>query len=823
MSSPPRALIEVLPDELLALVFTAAAAPDRLRCEQVCKRWRRVLGAFAEILVLPHDTSDDSPNWETTPEGWTMLRETARDDSLIAASKKARGRLRTLDVRGCGEITHDAVISVLRENRNLVHLKMSEVEADSHRLRIRPRQLVDVARALGNRADECGSSSTLEASVEVAGNRELETLRDVVVDAARRATSTGDGSARAQEPLIIGGTRVVISALTLSLLFLERARISNATSEGLGSSQAEIDALGSDADADDSPDGSEADAAFLSDSEADERTAETSAARETARVAATHLVEIIQTLGPRGLARLNFGERSLVDEPGASRVLRATRRRCGASLREIRVDGEAIGNGRTRDQLFKTLNALGTKGGARRVTVHRSWLEGSREVSNRRYERGEGSVGGVGGESTATEPGSTSSRFGTEKFHLEAPNARLLAHATRDATICFDAFSVAKPPDGDRRALRSASLRSRPGTFCAESTARLAEILNRVEGAPRYFDVSNLNTHSKDLERVLRAIARLKSTRSASMKVLAISGNGEGHGCSCGAQDLRSRSLAAALAGAIEAQAETLRTLDIGGIPRRALARAMRVVAGLPALTTLDLSTTPMGGVSKRRLQSEDAEDEDDSKSLSRLLGDALGTSGCRVRCLVLVSCSLTAAQLRDIVAGALRSSTVTDAILSYNSQLGDDGCAVVARWIRGGSKKKGSPIDPDARFGCLLRVSLEGCGVSDVGARTLAGAVSENRALRRLDLASNVGILAGGRNALAAVALGRPGIWTKETVDDAPWAAWDSDSDAKDDDYHSEDDGYFQSERRRKTNAVRPFSRWAFLESSGNAKRSFR
>ena len=293
MPSPARALIDSLPDEVLALIFTTAAAPDRLRCEQVCRRWRRILlqDDFVEHLVLPHDTSDDSPSLETTPEGWSMLREQVRDDSLIAASDKARGRLRTLDVSGCSEVSHNAVISVLRKNQKLAHVKMAERQADGHRLRIRPRQLVDVACALGKRAN--GTPATLEASVDVAGNRELEALRDVVVDAARSqrssaSASTSGSAPRAVNPLVVGGTRVVISSLTLSLLFLERVLL-----------EANDDA-------------------FDAEDDADENDAEASVARETARVAATHVCEIIRAVGPRGLSRVTFGERALVDSRGAS-------------------------------------------------------------------------------------------------------------------------------------------------------------------------------------------------------------------------------------------------------------------------------------------------------------------------------------------------------------------------------------------------------------------------------------------------------------------------------------------------------------------------
>ena len=343
---------------------------------------------------------------------------------------------------------------------------------------------------------------------------------------------------------------------------------------------------------------------------------------------------------------------------------------------------------------------------------------------------------------------------------------------------------------------------------------------------PRYFDVSNLNMRSGHLAAMLSLMdMRMRPwTPRSRLRVLAISGNGNGDECPC-ESDARDEHLGDALARAVTAHAETLHTLDIGGLPRHALSRAIGLVASLPALNVLDLSATPLGGSSKekkrrRNAGPEDNEKRDDasgSKSLSRLLGDALGTPGCRVRSLVLVSCSLTAPQLRDIVSGAVKTSTVTDAVLSYNSQLGDDGCEVAARWILGGSKKTASRVDPDARGGCLLRVSLEGCGVTDVGAKTLAAAVVENRALRRLDLAANVMIRAAGRKALADAKRGRSGIWTSETVDDTPWAGSDTESDDEfvqddddDDEYHSEDDGYFAS--HKSANAARP-SRWALLD----------
>ena len=795
MPSPARALIDSLPDEVLALIFTAAAAPDRLRCEQVCRRWRRILlqDDFVEHLVLPHDTSDDSPSLETTPEGWSMLREQVRDDSLIAASDKARGRLRTLDVSGCSEVSHNAVISVLRKNQKLAHVKMAERQADGHRLRIRPRQLVDVACALGKRAN--GTPATLEASVDVAGNRELEALRDVVVDAARAqrssaSASTSGSAPRAVNPLVVGGTRVVISSLTLSLLFLERVLL-----------EANDDA-------------------FDAEDDADENDAEASVARETARVAATHVCEIIRAVGPRGLSRVTFGERALVDGRGASRVLEALRENCGAALREIQVDGEALRQTKTRLDLTQTLRTIGRAGGAARVTIKRAWLNGDRRgvqplsdapLSDTSRVEGWVSIDGDVG------------TFGSEKLHLEAADARLVFNATLSRQV--DAFSVAKPPDGGGRNLRSASSASTPGAFCEQHELAVSmNLITMPVKTPRYFDVSNLNMRSGHLAAMLSLMdMRMRPwTPRSRLRVLAISGNGVGDECPC-ESDARDEHLGDALARAVTAHAETLHTLDIGGLPRHALSRAIGLVASLPALNVLDLSATPLGGFSKEKKRRRNAGPEDDakrddasgSKSLSRLLGDALGTPGCSLRSLVLVSCSLTAPQLRDIVSGAVKTSTVTDAVLSYNSQLGDDGCEVAARWIRGGSKKTASRVDPDARGGCLLRVSLEGCGVTDVGAKTLAAAVVENRALRRLDLAANVMIRAAGRKALADAKRGRSGIWTSETVDDTPWAGSDTESDDEflqddEDEYHSEDDGYFAS--HKSANAARP-SRWALLD----------
>ena len=779
MPRPPRALIDRLPDELLALVFAAAPAPDRLRCEQVCKRWREVLsrGEFTEHLILPSDAEDDCESLETTPEGWTLNREQARDDLFIAAATKAHGRLRTLDVSTCAEITHDAVIKVLRANPNLRHLKMAENEASSYRLRLRPRQFVDAAHGLGKRACEGETPSTLVASVEVAGNEELESLRDIVVNAACEETSTS-ASISPTSPLVIGGTHVTIASLTISLLFLERVLLPSTPAEGIADAQAMV-LLPGDSESDD-------DEAFDDDDDAvEEDDAQAFVARETARFTATHFVEILQTLGPRGLARINFGERSLVDPRGAQRILRALREHCDASLCEIHFDGEPLRTGKTKIAVSRTFTAIARKGGARRVTIHRAWLEWGSNLNGQWPQ-----VAQVDGEIWINGLG-----FGTEKLHLEAPHEKLLSCATKDARV--DVLSLAKPPGVGRRELRSARHGFTLPKYCTTEAFRIAEVFYEDAPSaqpPRYLDLSYLDLANLHLKDVLFAIGKRKTSGlPAFMKVLSIAGNGNGTTCPC---HHSGRSLLPdALAGAIDSQAETLIILDIGGLPQRALARAIKLVPRLPVLTQLDLSGTPMGASRKKRRQSERGDDDDSQINLARLLGDALGTSGCCVRVLLLVECSLIASQLREIVAGAVKTSMVTRVFLSYNSQLGDDGCEVAARWIRGGGKKAASRIDPDARCGTLISLQMEGCGITDVGAKTLAAAVSENRALRRLDLAANNWIRDAGRKALVEGARGRPGIWTQDTIDDNPWKG--SDTDEYDDDlYHSEDDGYFQGEK---------------------------
>jgi hypothetical protein len=119
---------------------------------------------------------------------------------------------------------------------------------------------------------------------------------------------------------------------------------------------------------------------------------------------------------------------------------------------------------------------------------------------------------------------------------------------------------------------------------------------------PRYFDVSNLNMRAGHLAAMLSLMdmrMRPRTPRSR-LRVLAISGNGNGDECPC-ESDARDEHLGDALARAVTAHAETLHTLDIGGLPRHALSRAIGLVASLPALNVLDLSATPLGGSSKEK------------------------------------------------------------------------------------------------------------------------------------------------------------------------------------------------------------------------------
>ena len=206
-------MVDSVDDEVLALIFRAVPAPDRLRCEEVCVRWRRVLTNHSEFkarLVLPPDPLDDSLV-ETTEEGWSPWREEARDDTLRAASAKAKSELRHFDASGCADITKCAVIDVLKANPRLTSLVMDEGELETalYGLKLRPRHFVALAETMAARGCEGGPTPNIDISVEVTGNRELEELRA----ALEEGTSLGDS-------LQIRGAKVRVVSLTTSLLFV---------------------------------------------------------------------------------------------------------------------------------------------------------------------------------------------------------------------------------------------------------------------------------------------------------------------------------------------------------------------------------------------------------------------------------------------------------------------------------------------------------------------------------------------------------------------------------------------------------------------------
>ena len=164
-------LMDLVHDEVLALILAAVPAPDRLRCEEVCKRWRRILTThdeFTRALIVPFDPQDDSPTVQTA-DGWSEIREDARDDALLAAVAKAGGRLRHLSLVGCASVTPDAVLAALRSNPEMTRLSMHEGESEEYLLRLRPRDLHALAGAMRERATD-GTTPRLEVSVEVAGN-----------------------------------------------------------------------------------------------------------------------------------------------------------------------------------------------------------------------------------------------------------------------------------------------------------------------------------------------------------------------------------------------------------------------------------------------------------------------------------------------------------------------------------------------------------------------------------------------------------------------------------------------------------------------------
>jgi hypothetical protein len=708
MGDASISLMDSVHDEVLALILAAVPAPDRLRCEEVCTRWRRILTThdeFTRALIVPFDPQDDSPTVRTA-DGWSEIREDARDDALLAAVAKAGGRLRHLSLVGCASVTPDAVLAALRSNPEITRLSMHEGESEEYLLRLRPRDLDALAGAMHERATD-GTTPRLEVSVEVAGNRELDALTRLLANAAEST------SAPPPAPIVIHGVEVHIVALTLSLLFPDAVLVPH---------------LGDDATDDDDDD---------------------AVARETNAATAKLLADAFRAVGPRGLTRVNFGDRSLTDPRWASATLRAMAVSC-ASLRELRVDGYAF---RAESTCFAFHYALeSTSSTLRRLSVRRAWCVAKHFAIP---------VNSV------------------ETVHLEMPTIYTLVSSA--AASGARAISFAKAPDGGGRVSRSASAAGRP-VWDALHSHDLRSGLDTV-GAPgrslTHLDVGFVEPKLDDLIEVVEGagLARL-----AYLGVAGPVRDSEGEAAATIKEG------ANRLVAAVQAHAETLQYLEAGGLPQPVIAGLVRSVPKFDALHTLDLSGSP-----PRRKKDNDAS--------FAALGEVLGDAACKLRRLVLVHCGVVAANLREIGKGAVRSKTLVAVDLSFNSNLGDDGgCKELARWIRKADR--------------LSRLELEACGVGDAGAKILASAVAERSTFRRLDLAANLGIRKAGRAALAEASKGRPGIWCKETADDAPWSKGygTDDDEAEDDDgdggYFSEDDGFFAEH----SGGVRAGSRWGQL-----------
>jgi hypothetical protein len=92
-----------LPHALLLHVFAALPADTRLRCAEVCRGWRSALTerSLWTRLDLSHTSG-------------VMHRLT--DALLRAAAAKAGGALTALDVSGCEQLTHEALLAVVTAN-----------------------------------------------------------------------------------------------------------------------------------------------------------------------------------------------------------------------------------------------------------------------------------------------------------------------------------------------------------------------------------------------------------------------------------------------------------------------------------------------------------------------------------------------------------------------------------------------------------------------------------------------------------------------------------------------------------------------------------
>jgi len=184
------------------------------------------------------------------------------------------------------------------------------------------------------------------------------------------------------------------------------------------------------------------------------------------------------------------------------------------------------------------------------------------------------------------------------------------------------------------------------------------------------------------------------------------------------------------LPAVLEANASTMLHLDVGGLPDDQVAQAIDKLPLLTRLHTLDISGTQVNmfgisGVTPKRKKlktSEAANDGEDFpppaqlQTIGKKLAAALAAPSCRLKRLILESCSLTASDLREISPGVLKCPSLVFVDVSYNSAIGDEGCVEVARWIQGNARAKKDG-------GWLTRIHLEGgCDqpkAAETGSRT--------------------------------------------------------------------------------------------------------
>jgi hypothetical protein len=92
-----------LPLSLVVHIFSLLPADERARCALVCRGWRVTLDELSLWTRL-----------DLSPSSGVGVRVT--DAVLAGAAAKARGQLAALDVRGCDDVSYDALLGVVTAN-----------------------------------------------------------------------------------------------------------------------------------------------------------------------------------------------------------------------------------------------------------------------------------------------------------------------------------------------------------------------------------------------------------------------------------------------------------------------------------------------------------------------------------------------------------------------------------------------------------------------------------------------------------------------------------------------------------------------------------